>query len=57
MEMSATCPECAEEIKLKEQAELGEIMACPCCSARLEIMSLAPVKIQAAPSVEEDWGE
>ena len=55
--MGATCPEGAEEVKLKESAELGEIMGCPGCGTRLEVMSIVPVKLEPAPSVEEDWGE
>lgn len=55
--MGATCPECAEEISAKPDAELGMIMGCPSCGTRLEIMCLVPLKIEPAPALEEDWGE
>lgn len=53
----AECPECAGSVNLKEGAESGEIVACPDCGARLEIVSVSPPKVQPAPKVEEDWGE
>ncbi len=53
----AECPECAGEIILKEGTQAGEIITCPDCSARLEVTSVSPPKVQPAPKVEEDWGE
>ncbi|RLG19521.1 lysine biosynthesis protein LysW [Candidatus Micrarchaeota archaeon] len=53
----AECPECAGSVKLKEGAEQGEIISCPECGSRLEIVSVDPPKVQPAPKVDEDWGE
>jgi alpha-aminoadipate carrier protein LysW len=36
---------------------LSEITNCPDCSVELEVISLEPLKIAAAPEIEEDWGE
>ncbi|MDO8339641.1 MAG: lysine biosynthesis protein LysW [Candidatus Burarchaeum sp.] len=55
--MNATCPECAGEVKLKETCELGEIVPCPDCGSRLEVMGMQPLKLEPAPKLEEDWGE
>jgi alpha-aminoadipate/glutamate carrier protein LysW len=51
------CPECASPIILAANAEIGEILTCPDCGTRLEVRSVAPAKLEKAPSVEEDWGE
>jgi alpha-aminoadipate/glutamate carrier protein LysW len=51
------CPECAAELELTGDLEVGEIIVCPDCGAELEVMSLEPVTVDLAPEVEEDWGE
>jgi alpha-aminoadipate carrier protein LysW len=53
----ATCPECAAELDLAPDLELGEILVCADCGAELEVMGLDPVEVDLAPEVEEDWGE
>ena len=55
--METTCPECTAEFKPKSGLELGEIFGCTECGSRLEVMNLEPLKIQPAPTVEEDCGE
>lgn len=51
------CPECAGEIMLEPDIELGEILVCPDCGVDLEVLSLEPITIELAPMEEEDWGE
>ncbi len=51
------CPECEAEIELPSDVILGEIVECEDCSAELEVTSLAPLAVEMAPEVEEDWGE
>ncbi len=51
------CPECAAEVELADDVELGEILVCPDCGVELEVIELHPVKVDLAPEVEEDWGE
>lgn len=51
------CPECAAEITLVADTEVGEIIVCPDCGVDLEVLSLAPAKVDMAPMEEEDWGE
>lgn len=51
------CPECAAELGLAPDVEEGEIIVCPECAVELEVMSVAPITIELAPEVEEDWGE
>ena len=54
--MSANCPECDAEIKMKDPMK-GEIVACPDCGVELEVIALDPLSLQLAPEEEEDWGE
>jgi len=51
------CMTCGAELNIKKGTELNEIIICTDCGAELEIVSLNPVKIAAAPKEEEDWGE
>jgi len=51
------CPVCAAEIKLAKDAMAGELIVCDDCGAELEIVGLDPVKLDEAPSAEEDWGQ
>jgi len=50
------CPECAAAIHAAPTLA-GEILDCGDCGAELEVVSLAPLRVQLAPEVEEDWGE
>lgn len=51
------CPECAGNINLKPDTEVGEIIQCPDCGTKLEVISMAPPRLDKAPQVQEDWGE
>lgn len=51
------CPECAGKVNLPEKTEVGEILTCADCGSRLEVKSVNPPSLAAAPKVEEDWGE
>lgn len=52
-----TCPECDAEVEMPEDVMAGEIVECEDCGAELEVISIAPLKLELAPEVEEDWGE
>ncbi len=52
-----SCIECAAEIILADNTEVGEIIVCPDCGVDLEVTSLEPATIQLAPMEQEDWGE
>lgn len=54
---TVTCPECAAEITLAKNTEVGEIIVCPDCGVDLEVTALEPAAIQLAPMEQEDWGE
>ena len=54
---TVTCSECAAEITLAENTEVGEIIVCPDCGVDLEVTALEPAAIQLAPIEQEDWGE
>lgn len=51
------CPECACSIPIKQDTEVGEVLQCPDCGTRLEVMGTAPARLERAPEVQEDWGE
>jgi alpha-aminoadipate carrier protein LysW len=53
----AECPVCAGEIELAGDAMVSELIVCNDCGAELEIAGLDPVKLNEAPSTEEDWGQ
>ena len=51
------CPVCAADVDLADDAMAGELIVCEDCGAELEIVGLDPVKLNEAPSAEEDWGQ
>ncbi|WP_083958798.1 lysine biosynthesis protein LysW [Herbidospora mongoliensis] len=57
MTIVRTCPECEDEVQVRESARLNEIVECAGCRSELEIVALSPLVLVLAPEVEEDWGE
>jgi alpha-aminoadipate/glutamate carrier protein LysW len=57
--METKCLECDADVRIENDAVIGEIVACPDCGADYEVASLnnGTVTIKAAESVKEDWGE
>ena len=53
----AECMECGAELDLASDVEVGELIVCEDCGAEFEVMGLDPITLEAAPEVEEDWGE
>ncbi len=51
------CPVCAADVNIADDAIAGELLVCDDCGAELELVSLDPVKLDEAPSAEEDWGQ
>jgi alpha-aminoadipate carrier protein LysW len=51
------CPECEAAIAVNDDAVIGEITPCPDCGMEFEIVSVDPLELEAAPEIEEDWGE
>ena len=51
------CPVCAADVNIAADAIAGELLVCDDCGAELELVSLDPVKLDEAPSAEEDWGQ
>ncbi len=54
---SCECPECAGAIAITRTLIRGEIVRCGDCNAELEVTHHAPVRLELAPEVQEDWGE
>ena len=52
----AECPDCYGAVKLVDVMQ-SEIVQCPECGLDLEVVSIAPIKLEKAPEAEEDWGE
>lgn len=55
--MMVECPECAANLDLPSDVQVGEIVVCPDCGVELEVIGLDPVQLVLAPEIEEDWGE
>ncbi len=57
--METKCLECEAEMKIYDDAVVGEIVSCPDCGADYEVASLENgiVTIKGAESIKEDWGE
>jgi len=51
------CVECGAGIENDAALIIGEILECPECGVELEVIQLAPLTIELAPEIEEDWGE
>ncbi len=51
------CMECGAELNMAPDVEVGELVVCEDCGAEFEVMGLAPIALELAPEVEEDWGE
>jgi len=51
------CVVCDGEVKLSDDVIEGELLTCPDCGSELEVVSLAPLSVEEAPEVQEDWGE
>jgi lysine biosynthesis protein LysW len=49
-----TCLECDTNIDIDEDTEIGDIIICPQCKTRLEVIDLAPVVILDYAVDEED---
>ena len=48
-----TCPDCEENFEVNEETEIGDVVECPNCRVRLEILNVFPVTFDYAPEVEE----
>ena len=55
--MSVNCMDCGGDIEVPADAMQGEILPCAACGAEMEVLTLEPVTVGAAPLVQEDWGE
>lgn len=51
------CPDCSAEIRLSEEAIIGEFLICLNCGVELEIMGLGPIELSLAPEEEEASGD
>jgi alpha-aminoadipate/glutamate carrier protein LysW len=50
------CIECGAQIELQNPTQ-GEIMECGDCGVELEVRATNPIRLEAAPQEQEDWGE
>jgi len=55
----ALCPDCGQIVEL-EEPELGQVLSCPKCRARLEVLNLKPLELDWAynePQLLDVWEE
>ena len=51
----ATCPECDADIDVDEyDVDKGDLLSCPECGTNLEVVTVAPLELEAAPEDDED---
>lgn len=55
--MKTECPVCGATIARQKDMVEGELLECVDCGTELEVLSLEPFLLGAAPQEEEDWGE
>ena len=55
--MTATCTVCEAQVSLPHDGCEGELLVCGDCGTELEVIALAPITVEEAPQVQEDWGE
>ncbi len=53
----ALCPECDASIDVGDDVEEGQILDCPECNARLEVVSTNPLELDVIPGEDEDEDE
>ncbi|NCF67714.1 MAG: lysine biosynthesis protein LysW [Chloroflexi bacterium] len=51
------CMECGAVVLAGQDLIMGEILECAECGVELEVVQLAPLVVELAPEIEEDWGE
>jgi lysine biosynthesis protein LysW len=51
------CPECDASIRLDRPPLRGQVIRCTDCGVELEVTRTAPLALELAPEVREDWGE
>ncbi|MCI5064413.1 lysine biosynthesis protein LysW [bacterium] len=54
---TAISPITGATLQLPENVEVGELIDDPESGDELEVVSLDPITLAAAPQEEEDWGE
>ena len=52
-----TCPVCDAQVPVEAGVRENELVPCPDCGSELEVTGLAPLVLERAPEIEEDWGE
>lgn len=53
----AVCPDCDEDIRVRGQARLGDLVVCSNCGMRLEVVELDPVELDYELDEDEDWDD
>jgi len=53
------CPDCEADMKIADDAMVGEILSCPDCGLDLEVKRIEgqTVELQKLAIEREDWGE
>lgn len=51
--MMGTCPDCEENFEIGDTIEIGAVVECTACKAKLEVLDLHPVVLDYALDKEE----
>lgn len=59
--MNVQCPVCDVTFKISTTSQRAEIISCPDCRNKLEVVDInknsGNAQVKEAPKIEEDWGE
>jgi lysine biosynthesis protein LysW len=50
----ATCPQCDDRVRFAELPDVGDIVHCRTCDARLEVISLNPIELDWPFELDDD---
>jgi alpha-aminoadipate carrier protein LysW len=48
------CPECETAIDVEDDVEEGQILDCPECGARLEVVNTNPLELDVIPEANDE---
>ncbi|MBC7238048.1 MAG: lysine biosynthesis protein LysW, partial [Chloroflexi bacterium] len=51
----AICPDCDEEVFFSTKPKLGQIVYCPSCDARLEVVEVDPLELDWALGEDDEY--
>jgi len=54
---TATCPDCGADVRLAGRPLIGEVVGCGDCGSALEVVSLAPPRLEPLARIDEGFND